>query len=172
MLKNVNDGAIAFSGIFWLVVLVCTFYQIRKLAHLKKETENESDMDIENSVGKMRTEAMIDFGGSCIGRGKIQIKFLKISGKETDETKKFKDQQLIIVGRNELSDVCIEDRQVSRHHANIFCEHRNVFITDCNSTNHTYVDGREIPAQTPVKLTKDSMVSMGETEFQVILENE
>lgn len=97
---------------------------------------------------------------------------MKISGKETDETKKFKDQQLIIVGRNELSDVCIEDRQVSRHHANIFCEHRNVFITDCNSTNHTYVDGREIPAQTPVKLTKDSMVSMGETEFQVILENE
>lgn len=73
MLKNVNDGAIAFSGIFWLVVLVCTFYQIRKLAHLKKETENESDMDIENSVGKMCTEAMIDFGGSCIGRGKIQI---------------------------------------------------------------------------------------------------
>ena len=36
MLKNVNDGAIAFSGIFWLVVLICTFYQIRKLAHLKK----------------------------------------------------------------------------------------------------------------------------------------
>ncbi len=63
--------------------------------------------------------------------------------------------------------MCIEDRQVSRHHANIFCEHRNVFITDCNGTNHTYVDGREIPAQAPVKLTKDSMVSMGETGFLI-----
>ena len=51
-----------------------------------------------------------------------------------------------------------------RHHANIFCEHRNVLITDCNNINHTYVDGKEIPAQ-PVKLTKDSIISMGKTEF-------
>lgn len=169
MLKNVNDGVIAFSGIFWLVVLICTFYQIRKLAHLKKEEENESDIDFERN---MRTEAMIDLGGAYIGREKIQIKFLKISGKETDETENFKDQQLITVGRNELSDVYIEDRRVSRYHAIIFCKNRNVFITDCNSTNHTYVDGKEIPAQTPIKLTKDSMISMGETEFQVSLENE
>ena len=136
---------------------------------MKKEEENESDIDFERN---MRTEAMIDLGGAYIGREKIQVKFLKISGKETDKTENFKDQQLITVGRNELSDVYIEDRRVSRYHANIFCKNRNVFITDCNSTNHTYVDGKEIPAQTPIKLTKDSMISMGETEFQVSLENE
>lgn len=54
----------------WLAVLICTIYQIRKLAYLKKEEENETDT--ENVFGNMHTEVMIDFCSSYIGREKYR----------------------------------------------------------------------------------------------------
>ena len=70
--------------------------------------------------------------------------------------------------------MCIEDRQISGIMQIYFVsitgtidveKAGNLVFSIAREDGWTvYVDGKEIPAQ-PVKLTKDSIISMGKTEF-------
>ncbi|MEU9479346.1 FHA domain-containing protein [Streptomyces sp. NPDC048191] len=48
------------------------------------------------------------------------------------------------VGRDPLSDIVLDDARVSWHHAVLHCQHDRWTLTDQQSTNGTYADGRRI----------------------------
>jgi DNA-binding response OmpR family regulator len=54
------------------------------------------------------------------------------------------------IGRWEDNDVVIDDRWVSRHHAQVRREEENYVIVDLDSKNGTFVNGRRIAAPTPL----------------------
>ncbi len=52
--------------------------------------------------------------------------------------------QELIIGRDPGCDVIIEDRQVSRQHARLFCNENNVEIQDLDSKNGTFLLGEQL----------------------------
>jgi serine phosphatase RsbU (regulator of sigma subunit) len=65
----------------------------------------------------------------------------------------------ITVGRAAPADVVLRDVEISRNHCRISQEVGALMITDLNSTNGTYVDGRRATA--PVKLTDGCVIRVG-----------
>jgi DNA-binding response OmpR family regulator len=57
---------------------------------------------------------------------------------------------VISIGRWEDNDVVIDDRWVSRHHAQVRREEGSYVIQDLESKNGTFVNGRRIAAPTPL----------------------
>ena len=55
---------------------------------------------------------------------------------------------------------------VSRSHANIINRDGRYFITDTNSTNHTYVNGIMIQSNVEVELTQGAGIRLGNEEFE------
>lgn len=56
----------------------------------------------------------------------------------------FIDQPELIIGREELCDLVIPDRQVSRRHARIRQEPGKYIIEDLGAKNHTFVNGQQV----------------------------
>ena len=54
---------------------------------------------------------------------------------------------------------------VSRQHAIILHKGDSYYIKDNKSTNHTYVDGAEVPADEEVLLKNNSTISLGDEDF-------
>ena len=55
---------------------------------------------------------------------------------------------------------------VSRQHAIILHKGDSYYIKDNKSTNHTYVDGAEVPADEEVLLKNNSTISLGDEDFK------
>jgi pSer/pThr/pTyr-binding forkhead associated (FHA) protein len=72
------------------------------------------------------------------------------------------------LGRNQ--DICIEHQTASRFHA-IIAHHREggLYIVDQRSANGTFVDGKEIGPNSPVRLNNGSVIKFGDCpeKFQV-----
>ncbi len=81
-----------------------------------------------------------------------------------------------IIGKSPKSDYQIsDDKTISRVHAKIFVnEDGDVFISDLNSTNGTFVNGSKIPKGGGVKLNEYDFLKVGNTlvPWQDIVENE
>ena len=81
-----------------------------------------------------------------------------------------------IIGKSPKSDYQVSgDKTVSRVHAKIFVnEDGDVFISDLNSTNGTFVNGSKIPKGGGVKLNEYDFLKVGNTlvPWQDIVENE
>jgi predicted component of type VI protein secretion system len=58
----------------------------------------------------------------------------------------FIDQHELTIGRDQRSNLVIEDRQVSRRHARIRLEGDQYILKDLNSRNGTFVNGQELDA--------------------------
>ena len=58
----------------------------------------------------------------------------------------------LTIGRASKCDVCIDSGSVSRHHANLVISH-GLELEDVGSSNGTFVDGAQLPANQRVKLT-------------------
>jgi hypothetical protein len=56
----------------------------------------------------------------------------------------FMDQPVLLIGRDDLCDVVIPERQVSRQHASISLEEDSYILRDLNSKNGTFVNGQEL----------------------------
>jgi len=68
--------------------------------------------------------------------------------------------KIIKVGRSSDNDIVLSHPSVSRHHLEIFFdEHGNVFLTDLNSSNGTFVNGKRISES--VKLKSNDIVKAG-----------
>lgn len=64
-------------------------------------------------------------------------------------------------------DFCIQDNPaVSQSHANVFNRSGVCFITDTNSTNHTYVNGVMLSAGVEKQLNEGDKIHLGNEEFE------
>ncbi|HHP51218.1 MAG TPA: FHA domain-containing protein [Moorella mulderi] len=71
----------------------------------------------------------------------------------------------ITIGRDPQNHVVIEDPYVSSQHALITCREGRWCITDLNSTNGTYVNGKRVQENEP--LNHGDMVRIGTVIFKV-----
>ena len=69
------------------------------------------------------------------------------------------------IGRSKKCDIYINDKYLSKEHARIFFDRDKFFIEDLNSTNGTFVNGKEITTAHPVKLKDNDKISFGDVSF-------
>jgi len=69
---------------------------------------------------------------------------------------------LLTVGRDPLSDIVIEDPEVSRHHASFTQGDDGFLLQDRGSTNGSFVDGERLGGD-PVKLKPGQVIMFGST---------
>ncbi len=67
----------------------------------------------------------------------------------------------ISIGRDPLSDIVINDPEISRQHAKLVKKGSGYLLEDFGSTNGTYVDGLQMEAHTSLELLPGQLVSMG-----------
>ena len=64
-------------------------------------------------------------------------------------------------------DYFIEDNPaISRKHAMIVLNDGKFYVMDTKSTNHVYVDGKQIPSETPVLLTDGVKLRFADEVYQ------
>jgi MoxR-like ATPase len=68
----------------------------------------------------------------------------------------------IVIGREEDCDLPLNDTEVSRHHAKLYCENGKWQLADLDSANGTTLNGKAV---TVVELHEDDVVSIGATIF-------
>ena len=71
----------------------------------------------------------------------------------------------ILIGRDQLSEICIGDGLVSRHHALIFNTKFGLRLADLGSTNGTYVDGRKVTQYT---LADKDVIAVGDCQIEFV----
>ena len=74
--------------------------------------------------------------------------------------------KVIRIGRGQENDYVVYDDYVSTFHCEIFKDDQgNAYITDTDSRNGTFINGREIPKQRERKLNKGDVVKIGSETF-------
>jgi adenylate cyclase len=73
------------------------------------------------------------------------------------------------MGRNpQLNKICISDREVSKAHAVVRRVGGEVLLRDLRSSNHTFVNGREIAPEADVTLADGDTIRLGNTLVQYL----
>jgi hypothetical protein len=72
------------------------------------------------------------------------------------------------IGRSSDADVRIEDRFASQIHARIYPRRGNYYVEDMNSTNGTFLNGRQLDGES--ELQHQDRIQIGDTEFRFELE--
>ena len=67
----------------------------------------------------------------------------------------------MIIGRSSMSHVLIKEGSVSKSHAKIFVEDDNIFIQDLESTNKTFINGKELVPLVKNKLENNDQIKVG-----------
>lgn len=67
------------------------------------------------------------------------------------------------IGRIESNDVMVEDLTVSRVHAEIYREGKHFFIRDLESTNGTFVNGKQVSVR---RLSDGDIITLGEAKMR------
>jgi len=73
----------------------------------------------------------------------------------------------LLMGRANVCNLCLDDDELSRQHAQIELKNDDVIITDLRSTNGTSVNGLVI--NTPTILNDEDMIDMGKTKIRVAI---
>jgi|GEM_PF-6652102 len=76
----------------------------------------------------------------------------------------------LVVGRQEGADLRVDDRSISRRHAELVFHDGGWYLNDLDSRYGTQVNGR--PVKSPVRLEPGSRVVFGNVEFSVTLEGQ
>ena len=71
----------------------------------------------------------------------------------------------MVLGRHELCEVHLEDATVSRRHASLRWRDGVWMLLDLGSTNGTWVNGRRVTSQTPVR--RGDLVQLGEVQVRL-----
>jgi hypothetical protein len=72
-------------------------------------------------------------------------------------------QPVIHIGRHYTNDVVVNDKRVSRHHAEIRYEHGQFVLYDLGSTNGVGINS--VPTRQPVPLKNNDIISIGSHDF-------
>lgn len=80
----------------------------------------------------------------------------------TPQGKRFEvSKNNMFIGRDASADICINDQNASRKHAEVYKDGTNIKLRDNQSTNGTYVNDKII--KEPVILRKEDMIKIGNT---------
>jgi pSer/pThr/pTyr-binding forkhead associated (FHA) protein len=70
------------------------------------------------------------------------------------------EDDVLTLGRDPLSDIILDDPEVSRHHAKLLMETGGYAIQDMGSTNGTFVDGKRLTGE-PMTLKPGQVIMLG-----------
>lgn len=73
----------------------------------------------------------------------------------------------LTIGRDKNCDIHVDDKMVSRFHAEIQKIKDAYFIKDLDSTNGTYVNNEKVPNGKYMKLYKEDTLKVGRTEIKI-----
>jgi hypothetical protein len=72
------------------------------------------------------------------------------------------------IGRDISCQIRLSDPEVSRNHALLWIDHRNLYIRDENTGNGTYLNDHRIPPNQPIALAPGSQLRFGSVSFIVV----
>jgi serine phosphatase RsbU (regulator of sigma subunit)/pSer/pThr/pTyr-binding forkhead associated (FHA) protein len=75
------------------------------------------------------------------------------------------DQQVVIIGRQSDSAICLPPKAVSRQHAQILKTDQGFLVEDLKSSNGTFLNGRRLEAHEKVALTERDSLQIGPYVF-------
>lgn len=75
------------------------------------------------------------------------------------------DKPRLLIGRNELCDLCIDGDWISRHHAVLFRNDHATIVVDLKSKNGTFVNGQRI---SKLALADNDIISIGDHRVKFI----
>jgi signal transduction histidine kinase len=78
---------------------------------------------------------------------------------------RLEEDQALVIGRDRSCQLCIEDAQISRHHARILRHADSITIEDLNSSNGTFVNGARIKTG---MLKLNDLVTLGRSTQLVV----
>jgi two-component system cell cycle response regulator len=68
-----------------------------------------------------------------------------------------------VIGRDPKTDITLNDSSVSRNHARVLKQpDGTICFMDLGSSNGSFINGQKIPSKTPMKLSKEDMIKVGE----------
>lgn len=79
------------------------------------------------------------------------------------------DRPQLRIGRDpSAADYIVADNTaVGRHHADLFCRDGGCYVVDCNSTNHTYLNGQKLTPGVEYPLQSGDTLLLGDESFHV-----
>ncbi len=134
----------ACAGVIAIVVVVAVVVS-KKKKQPTPEVEVEAPPVIEEPVAEKVTEYYLCGIAGCV----------------KDMSVKIKDK--VTVGRSPDMDVVIpaDTKGISREHCKVELQGEEVLLTDLNSSQGTFLNGKRIPKATPVKLKENSEIFLG-----------
>jgi len=87
-------------------------------------------------------------------------KLIMKSGPEVGKIYKL-DKDEFIIGRELINDLIISDPEISRKHARIFKKNNKLYLEDLNSTNGTFLSGKQV--NKPAQLKSGNLINLGKS---------
>lgn len=103
--------------------------------------------------------SVLNNGGVAVGRATL-------TRKRNGTTVPINAPEFIIGKESSKVNFCVSNNAVSRKHARITINNGNYYITDLNSSNFTYINGRQIPALQPQMLHNGDVIKLADEEFE------
>lgn len=75
------------------------------------------------------------------------------------------NKKVSTIGKNEISDIVVNGNHVSRNHAQIIFHNGIHYLQDCNSTNHTYLNGKMIQPGVKIKLENKDVITFADVSY-------
>ena len=78
------------------------------------------------------------------------------------------DKPIFVLGKEEQVVDCVisNNGAISRRHLDLTTQNHHYFITDLNSTNHTYVNGSKIPENIQIEVFDGDILKLADEEFE------
>lgn len=100
-------------------------------------------------------------------RPRLRLRVLHTPGSQTGK-EVVVDSFPYVIGRKEGNLVLPDDNRISRRHLSIVRQNNTFLLQDLQSTNHTYINGRQLQPGESVPLTGATKVRLGpDTEIQI-----
>lgn len=104
---------------------------------------------------------------SGANEGGTEIKCNLINALTNEKTSIVGDE--FMIGKNSSSDLILSSGHASRRHAKIIMYNRSYYIQDCNSTNHTYVNGNKVEPGANIRLNNGDIIRFADANYMFSL---